>query len=306
MNITALLFALAVSLLVLSIGMALLYIYRRRPADHVTSRLSTAGEVPDFETDNSNPLVSLLSSTGRGMERWLQDDDVSTSLLLTRAGWREAHVRSLFYILQVAVPLLAVALVVVASIATSTLVETLVYCVGAGAIGILAPRYFLRSVARKRQARVRSEVPIFIHMLVMLYDSGLSTRQALNSLVRDGEHVLPELNIEFRSALRQLDAGADLVQVLGDIECDLDVAELSNVLGLLRQIERYGGEIRESLLSVLALIEERRVLTLRERVNHMAGRMTVVMVAFFFPALLLCVAGPAFTAIVFALGSASS
>ncbi|MGB1582019.1 MAG: type II secretion system F family protein, partial [Nevskiales bacterium] len=115
-----------------------------------------------------------------------------------------------------------------------------------------------------------------------------------------------ELHVEFRAALRQLDAGADLVQVLGDIECDLDVVELSNVLGLLRQIERYGGEIRESLLSVLSLIEERRVLSLRERVNQLAGRMTVVMVMFFFPALLLCIAGPAFTAIIFALKGVAS
>ncbi|MGH8562494.1 MAG: type II secretion system F family protein, partial [Nevskiales bacterium] len=73
------------------------------------------------------------------------------------------------------------------------------------------------------------------------------------------------------------------------------------VLGVLRQVERYGGEVREPLLSALAVMEERRSLDLRERVNLLAGRMTVVMVLFFFPALMLCVAGPAFSSIFRAL-----
>ncbi len=53
------------------------------------------------------------------------------------------------------------------------------------------------------------------------------------------------------------------------------------------------------------MIEERRSLDLRERVNVMSGRMTVVMVLFFFPALLIFVAGPAFVSVLRALGEIS-
>jgi tight adherence protein C len=168
-------------------------------------------------------------------------------------------------------------------------------------ISLLLPRWLLRSAAAGRQARIRAEVPLLTNLMVLLLEAGLSTRQALHSLVRDGAGVLPELGGEFRLALRQVDAGGDLGEVLTSMGSVLDVPELSGVLGVLRQVERYGGEVREPLLSALAVMEERRSLDLRERVNLLAGRMTVVMVLFFFPALMLCVAGPAFSSIFRAL-----
>src|SRR3546814_13761920 len=85
---------------------------------------------------------------------------------------------------------------------------------------------------------------------------------------------------------------------LGDV---LEVEDLTTVLGVLRQVDRYGGELREPLLETLQIIEERRGFELREKVNIMSGRMTVVMVLFFFQALLIFIAGPAFMPLITAL-----
>src|SRR3546814_12249478 len=81
----------------------------------------------------------------------------------------------------------------------------------------------------------------------------------------------------------------------------LEVEDLTTVLGVLRQVDRYGGELREPLLETMQIIEERRGFELREKVNLMTGRMTVVMVLFFFPALLIFIAGPVFMAIITAM-----
>jgi len=56
----------------------------------------------------------------------------------------------------------------------------------------------------------------------------------------------------------------------------------------------------------LSVLEERRGLDMREKVNLMSGRMTVVMVLFFFPALLIFVAGPAFMSILRALADVNA
>src|SRR3546814_8773665 len=82
---------------------------------------------------------------------------------------------------------------------------------------------------------------------------------------------------------------------LGDV---LEVEDLTTVLGVLRQVDRYGGELREPLLETLQIIEARRGFELREKVTLMSGHMKVVMVMFFFPALLIFIAGPAFMAII--------
>jgi len=161
----------------------------------------------------------------------------------------------------------------------------------------------LRKVAAARRQRIRNEVPLLVHLLVLLFDSGLSTRQALTSLVKEGIGVLPELDKEFRLVVRQLDAGGDLATVLRSLEEVMEVPDFGTVLGVLRQADRYGGEVREPLLDALKVIEERHGLDLREQVNLMSGRMTVVMVLFFFPALLIFSAGPAVMAIMKAMGS---
>ena len=102
--------------------------------------------------------------------------------------------------------------------------------------------------------------------------------------------------------LRQIEAGAETGDALKNLGEILAVDDLSTIFGVLRQVDRYGGEIREPLLEALEVIEERRSLELREKVNLLSGRMTVVMVLFFFPALMVFVAGPAFLALIRALG----
>src|SRR3546814_5047833 len=55
----------------------------------------------------------------------------------------------------------------------------------AAILSFLAPRWVLRFMAARRRQRVQHEVPLFIHLLVLLFESGLSTRQAL---ARSEEH----------------------------------------------------------------------------------------------------------------------
>ena len=138
---------------------------------------------------------------------------------------------------------------------------------------------------------------------MLLFEAGLSTRQALATLAREGRGTLPELNREIAVVNRQLDAGADAADVLHNLERALEVSELSNILSVLRQVDRYGGEVRQPLLEALQVLEDQRAMALREKVNALSGRMTVVMVLFFFPALLIFVAGPAFASIIKALGN---
>jgi tight adherence protein C len=294
-----LLVALAVALAVIALALLLAGALLGRGRARVAERLATEA-FPAGVREPSAEWWQRLAEGGRGMERWFQDD-VGIDLLLVRAGWRDARAGTAYYSLQIGLPLLVLLLLVMLALTRGLGLQATLLGLMAIIIAVLLPRWLLRRAATDRQRRIRGEVPLFINLMVLLLEAGLSTRQALHSLVRDGSGVLPELGGEFRLVLRQVDAGGDLGDVLASMGHVLDVPELGGVLGVLRQVERYGGEVREPLLSALAVIEERRGLDLRERVNLMSGRMTVVMVLFFFPALMLCVAGPAFSSIFRAL-----
>lgn len=278
---------------------------RQTASGRMQRRLSgTAGMGAEFEDAQPSLPIQLLAALGRALDKGL-DEGGETARLLVQAGWRSQRARALYYSLQGLTPILLIggaALVWVFGPESLSTLEQLAIAFGAVALGLLGPRWVLRSRAEKRRARIKNEVPLFIHVLSLLFEAGLSTRQALSSLVREGSGVLPVLGEEIEVANRQLDAGGDTDDVLKSLGQHLAVPELISVLSVIRQVERYGGEVREPLMEALEVLEERRSLELRERVNLLSGRMTVVMVGFFFPALMVFVAGPAFVSIIKALG----
>ncbi len=300
------LFALVIGAAVLLAGATLLllaYLGMRSRQDRQLERRVVGAETIRDEFDTSNgQTLKMLARGGQRIEK-LADEDGETGRLLMQAGWRGARARLLFYAFRGGMLVLAALL----SVALWTLAQGIkpvllpLYSFAMFAFAFLIPIWVLRNAAAGRRARMGREVPLFIHLLVLLFEAGLSTRQAFASLVREGRGVLPELGQEFEGVLRQLEAGGDIADVLRGLGTALDVPDLEGVLGVLRQVDKYGGEIREPLLEALSVLEERRGLDLREKVNLISGRMTVVMVLFFFPALLIFVAGPAVVSILRAM-----
>jgi tight adherence protein C len=271
-------------------------------------RLSPEAAPVDELEQKDRPLLQAMVRGGKNLEAMVDDEGESARLLL-QAGWRSASARIAWYTFQTVLPLVLAGLVLAFWLLGpehKKLMYTALAVFVAAALSFLVPRWVLRSAASSRQDRVKREVPLFIHLLAMLFDAGLSTRQAFASLVRDSRGVLPELGREFEILLRQIEAGSDMSESLKNLGDMLAVPDLVSVLGVLRQVDRYGGEIRQPLMEVLSVLEERRTLDAREKVNLISGRMTVVMVLFFFPALMIFVAGPAFSSIIKALGDVNA
>lgn len=264
-----------------------------------------AGERAREQAKGRRQWLQRVATQGQRLDRLVEDPE-ETTVLLAQAGWRGARARAGFYTAQLVLPIVAALFAIPlwfglrGSFGVAGALLVLVVFVLAAAV---LPRMVLRSAAKSRRERIRAEVPLFINLLILLFEAGLSTRQALTSLVQDGGGTLPELISELAPVLRQIEAGGETATLLLQMSKTLSVAELESVLGVLRQVEQYGGEVREPLADALVTIEERRNLDLREKVNIMSGKMTVVLVACFFPALLVFIVGPAFVSIYRALSS---
>ena len=298
----------AVAIVLAAVTLLLLFVLGMRTRQDSRLKRRVLGQdapVEDFEEATANPAVQGLARTGKSVEQWV-DKDGETPRLLAQAGWRGSERRLIFYVFQALMPLLVVlvlgALWMLGKASGAGLV---LYAFVLFSLSFLIPRWVLRSAANARRVRIAREVPLLLHLLVLLFEAGLSIRQAFSSIVRDGGGVLPELGAEFELVLRQLEAGAETSDVLKNLGEAMAVDDLTGVLAVLRQVDRYGGEVRGPLLETMSLIEERRGLELREKVNLISGRMTVVMVLFFFPALLIFVAGPAVVSLMKALGAVS-
>jgi len=288
---------LAISAVALAMGLLALS-WRQRAREARLGRRYSGESVPEGGLDSARgrAWVAGMAEAGARIDTWLKHPG-ETRMLLAQAGWRGARFRRAYLALQFA--LLALGLFGIASRSLIGVLLGLMVVI----VGVLAPRHVLRAAARRRRARIRAEVPLFINVLLLLFEAGLNLRQALSSLAQDSGAAMPVLVQEIRPLMRQIEAGADADRLLFETGRLLAVEELDAVLAVLRQVDRYGGEIREPLLAELDNLESRREMALREQVNVMSGKMTVVLVICFLPPLLIFIAGPALMSISASFGA---
>lgn len=222
----------------------------------------------------------------------------AVDLDLRRAGWTSPTARSAYFLAATVAPvvgLLAGGLWgALAGDGTGNVMALAFLGFGAG---YLLPPRFLAWRARVRQKAMGEEMIAVLHLLRMLFDAGLSLEHALRVISEQGRELAPQMSAEFAVALARINAGQERGDALEEMAVPLAVPELDDTVAILKQATRYGGSLRESLARFSLLMEDRRITGLREYVSKLSAKMTVIMVVFMFPALMLFLAGPGFLAL---------
>lgn len=224
--------------------------------------------------------------------------DNETQVLLNRVGWRTATQRSLFAAFQVGTPVAFAGLVFLGhELFFPRSGNLLVVLLCALAVGYLIPKRLLAYAAKKRQQEAAIEVSTFIPLLRILFESGMAVEQALRVLSVEGRQLLPVLTGELRLVLARVDSGLDLSQELSKAASLLSVDEFDDTCVILQQLIQQGGGAMKSLQSLKSLLDDRRMTRMEEYISKMSAKMSVVMMMFLFPALLIVLAGPSFIAV---------
>ena len=230
--------------------------------------------------------------------------DSETQLLLSRLGWRKTSERSLFAASQVGTPLLAMGVAIfVQQVFFPTAQHPWVAPMLALGAGYLLPKRALAFAAKRRQQQIATEISTFIPLLRILFESGMAVEQALRVLSIEAQKLLPELTHELRLMLSRVDSGLELGQELHNTATLLAVDEFTDTCVILQQLIQQGGGAMKSLLALKQLLDDRRLTRLQEYISKMSAKMSVVMMLFLFPALLIVLGGPGFTAIARAFSS---
>ncbi|MGA9663271.1 MAG: type II secretion system F family protein, partial [Pseudomonas alloputida] len=168
-------------------------------------------------------------------------------------------------------------------------------------VGYLLPKRLLAVAAARRQQRIAEEVSLMIPLLRILFETGLAVEQALRVLSQEGRTLIPHTSAELRQVLQRVDSGMALGPELEKVAQLLAVDEFTDTCVILRQLLTQGSGAMKSLQALKALLDDRRLTRLQERVSMMSAKMSAVMMVFLFPALLIVLAGPGFSALARAL-----
>ncbi len=286
------------SLLLLASALLLLSLVLRRhmAMRQIVQRLGGDGSI--------STLDALTNSAVLSNSKFLDNEAIG---FLNQLGWRSARHRTRFLAVQLAVPILLTVFVAFFQTWVAEPTESdsnifwivLLFVFG---IGYLIPKRYIAKAAKNRQDKLSVEVSTMIPLLRMLFEVGMTVEQALRVLMQGGEKILPELTRELKYILQRVDVGLELGAELRESAFLLQVDDLTDAFTILEQLIHQGGGGMSSLLSLKELLDERRMTALQEKVSKMSAKMSIVMMVFLFPALLIILAGPGFLAIIQALG----
>ncbi|MFH6568196.1 MULTISPECIES: type II secretion system F family protein [Pseudomonas] len=267
----------------------------------IQDRLRQQRVMQRLEGDKTGPGKLSLWMRAVGNSKFGQRSvslDNETQILLNRVGWRTASQRSLFAAFQVCTPVAFAGLVFLGhELFFPKAGNLLAVLLLALALGYLIPKRLLAYAAKQRQQEVAVEVSTFIPLLRILFESGMAVEQALRVLSQEARQLLPVLTGELRVVLARVDSGLELSQELSKTASLLEVDEFNDTCVILLQLIQQGGGAMKSLQALKELLDDRRMTRMEEYISKMSAKMSVVMMVFLFPALMIVLAGPSFVAI---------
>jgi tight adherence protein C len=273
------------------------YVLTRIAAERrlVEKRLSIRGDRHADARVLSMRFADLFDDQDRIRKHINKDSELS--LAMWQAGYRAPIERATLYGVQVVLPLATLTLVGLWILINGYTQNALLLGLVIVILSVLAPKRVLKARALVRMKAIDEELSLFVQMLRILFDSGLAVEQALKVLASDAEQVLPELTKEISPILRRAEQGLDLGEELQKSSQALQHTDYTDVVVIIRQMLKQGGSARASLIKMVELIEGRRLSGMQEKVSKLSAKMTVVMIVFFFPALVILLAGPGFISI---------
>lgn len=287
--------------IVLAIG-AVVWVFTRIAAERrlVERRMNVRGNAHEDAKLLSMRFADLFDDQERIRKHIEKDGELA--LAMWRAGYRSAAQRAILYGVQVVLPLVVLLLCGLWVMIHGYTENTLLVGISVVIVSVLFPKRVINSKAESRLKQIDDELSLFVQMLRILFDAGLAVEQALRVMINEAGNVLPELVKELQPILRRAEQGLDLENELGAAAAALDHVGFTDVTVIVRQMLKQGGSARASLSKLIEVMESRRLTDMQEKVSKLSAKMTVVMIIFFFPALIILLAGPGFISIGDAMG----
>jgi tight adherence protein C len=152
---------------------------------------------------------------------------------------------------------------------------------------------FLKLRSEMRQREIRRELPYILDLLLMVLDSGVSIDQALQHVSLQVGRVAPLCGQILVRYIADTEDGMPYDKALDRLAQRLAIGEGRDFASLLKQNLFQGGELAQPLRRLAGDINETRLALARERMGRKSVLLTLAMLAFFMPVLLIAIAAPA-------------
>jgi len=177
-----------------------------------------------------------------------------------------------------------------------------IFLFGAVILGWRCPEVVLSRLAARRRVRLETGIPDALDLLVICTESGLSLDHAIEQLGRVLRSSNPEVAEEFAATAAEMRVSAVRGQALENLAQRVGIASLRSIIAALNQSIKFGAPLAESLRMLAAEMRTERLARFEERAARLPVLLTLPLMAFILPSLLLVIGAPLALRIIDMLG----
>ncbi len=172
---------------------------------------------------------------------------------------------------------------------------------GAVILGAYLPDIYVRNAVSKRQKLILKSLPDALDLLVICAEAGLALDAALSRVAGELERGGPEMADEIGLTAVELGFLPERRQALDNLIMRCPLPSMRGVVNTLIQTEKYGTPLSNSLRVLATEFRNDRMMKAEEKAAKLPAIMTVPMIIFILPPLMIVLLGPAILNIIDAL-----
>lgn len=305
MNHTAANIANLVLLLIVIIGVVYYYRFRRGTGERIADRMRSlhALNLPLTEEDEnlnrsrSQRWYLRLAAFGEKLPLLDSKQRSAITLSLVRAGFRGRRATSLMVSLKFFAGLLIGLFVLEQGQHLPTLGDYLlfrvIFMLGAFVIGMIVPEYALTLYGRRRRMKIAASLPDALDLLVICTNAGNSLNVGIRRVATEISVMCPALAEELKVTADEMQLGGESATALRNFAHRVNLPAARSLVSTLIQSQQFGTPITQALRVLSRMERQASIMALEEKAAKLAPKMTLPMMIFILPVVVLIAAGPA-------------
>lgn len=284
-------FMLAVAGVSLVAGVGMLAASRKTSADRLRELTGKKEEEARAERE-----AQVAAAVAERLSRLATSQDEEEQNLLRQklihAGYRGKNALEIFNGTRVAL----VFLLPLSGAYFATILD-LLYAVGLALlfalVGYAAPMYVVNKRIETRHRKLLNPFPDALDLLVTSVEAGLGLDMAFRRVADEIRSSAPELAAEFRMVTYEVAAGVPRMDAFKRLADRTGLPEMKSLVNMMVQAERFGTSIASALRVHGDMVRQERMSRAEEEAAKVSPKLTVAMILFLMPCLLIVLMGPA-------------
>jgi tight adherence protein C len=280
----------------------------RSRRDEVMDRLERTTHGMDlgaFEQKAPEKTLERIASILRPFARLVkpaEGEEMSRIQLgLIRAGYRTDNAVEVFLGLKLVLTPLAILILWQINIHLDepfefpmSLCVALIFC----ALAFFLPNLWVYNKSANRKLALETPLPDAIDLLVTCVEAGLSLDAAMARVSQEMELVAPLLAQELKQTMLEIQAGVKRSDAFHRLSNRTGVEDLKSLSAMIIQTEMFGTSVSRALRVHSEAMRTKRMQRAEEKAAMVSVKMTVPLIIFILPSLMVVVIGPAAAALI--------